>query len=242
MENFWPVFLLATLGSVAGLLGGVFLVWNKKVAGRISLLAIPFAAGVLLAVTFLDVLPEAVDDVGAELALLVVLISIVAAFLFEGFVSHLHHHDGEDSAIGESLPLVIFGDTIHNFIDGLVIAASFLVSPSLGLVVAFATFAHEIPHEMGDFGLMLAGGWGRAKVLMVNFTSSLSTYAGALLGLFLGGGETLGVLLSIAGGVFLYIGASDLLPQVHRGKGGILKKVGLFLLGILVMWGVGKIN
>lgn len=238
-----PILALATLGSVAGLLGGIVLLSKKSWAKGLSIHAIPFAAGVMLAVTFLDLLPEAIEVAEANTVLLIVLVVMVAAFFFEQFFMHLHHHEEHERTLKTSLPLIVAGDTIHNFVDGLAIAAAYLVQPSLGVLVALATFLHELPHEMGDFGLMLAGGWKRAKIITVNVFSALSTYLGAILVLAFSTSfeENLGILLAIAAGLFLYIASSDLLPEVqeeHRDKPW--HQAGLLLAGVVLIWILGQ--
>lgn len=239
METLIPVLGLATIGSLAGLSGGVILLTKKNWGKFLSVHSIPFAAGVMLAVSLLDVLPEAVEEAGPEKVFPIVLAVMVAAFFFEQFFLHLHHHEEHKRTLKNSLPLVVAGDTIHNFIDGLAIAAAYLVEPALGVVVAGATFLHEIPHEMGDFGLMLAGGWSRLRVISVNILSALSTYAGAILIVLFSStlGLDLGVLLAVAGGLFLYIAASDLLPEVEsQDKDNPWHQALLFLAGVVIVW------
>jgi len=128
------------------------------------------------------------------------------------------------------------GDTLHNFIDGVAIAASYLVSPGLGLVAAMSTLLHEVPHEIGDFGILLKAGWKKRKILMVNLLSSLFTVVGALMVYFMNlDRAVVGNLLAVAAGMFLYLGASDFLP--HASEGSSKKKTVLvLLLGVLVMY------
>lgn len=240
MEQFLAIFGLATLGSVLGLAGGILMIARKDWQRFLSVHSIPFAAGVMLAVSLLDVLPEAIEESGAGFVLKVVLVVMVTAFFFEQFLLHLHHHkEHHRTVLKSSLPLVVAGDTIHNFIDGLAIAAAYLVEPSLGILVAVATFLHEVPHELGDFGLMLAAGWAKTKVIMVNLASALATYLGAFTVLVFA--QTfelnLGLLLGIAGGLFLYIGASDLLPEVHEEhRDNPWHQALLFVAGVFLVW------
>lgn len=245
MNNLLPVLGLATIGSIAGLAGGLAILYKKTWAKTISVHAIPFAAGVLLAVSFLDVLPEAIEESGSEDVFKIVLAVMVIAFFLEQFFLHVHHHEKSGRGLVKTaLPLVVVGDSIHNFIDGVAIAAAFLVEPALGVLVAFATFLHEIPHEMGDFGLMLAAGWKRTKIIVVNVFSALATYAGsiAVLATPSFSEQNLGSLLAVAGGIFLYIGASDLLPEAHQERSDSpWHQAILLLLGVLVIWLVGKI-
>lgn len=240
MEQFLAVFGLATLGSVLGLIGGILMLSRASWRKIISVHAIPFAAGVMLSVSLLDVLPEAIEVSNAGFVLKVVLLVMVVAFFFEQFFVHLHHHEEHArTTLTSSMPLVVAGDTIHNFIDGLAIAAAYLVEPSLGVLVAISTFMHEVPHELGDFGLMLTAGWSKTRAILVNLGSALATYLGAFTVLAFAQifEANLGLMLAIAGGLFLYIAASDLLPEVqedHRDKPW--HQGALLLLGVAVMW------
>lgn len=245
MSNLLPILGLATVGSLLGLVGGLAILFNKSWARSISVHAVPFAAGVLLAVSLLDILPEAIEESSSEAVLFIVLLVVVAAFFLEQFFLHVHHHEksGRGSVV-TAIPLVVFGDTVHNFIDGVAIAVSFLVDPTLGILVAFATFLHEIPHEMGDFGLMVAAGWAKGKIILVNLFSALATYAGSLAVLLLPtfSEQNLGSLLAVAGGVFLYIGASDLLPEVGEdGRDSPWHQAALLVTGAAMIWAVTKL-
>ena len=135
-----------------------------------------------------------------------------------------------------SIPLVILGDTIHNFIDGVAIAATYLINPGLGVVTTISTFLHEVPHEIGDFGILLKAGWKKSSIILVNVVSASTTLAGAAFVYFFASGEVIiGTLLAIAAGLFLYLGASDFLPHIH--ENGISRKKGVLalLLGVLLM-------
>ena len=229
---------LSLLGSVAGLIGGViFLIrgsWAKALAAR----AVPFAAGVLLAVSFLDLLPEAVEEYGPR-AFVVILFVFVGLFLVERFLFLLHHHDGEgEHGTKTAVPLVIFGDTIHNFLDGVAIAAAYQITPSLGFLVAIATFLHETPHEIADFAILLSAGWEGKKAFLANLFSALATIPGVFLTYFFAGriegGE--GFLLALAAGLFLYVASTDFLPQAkHASERSSFKNVVFLILGILVI-------
>ena len=130
MSEITVLFLLATLGSVAGLIGGAIFLLKKEWAKGLASRALPLAAGVLLAVSFLELLPEAVEQVG-ETAFVTLLVVFVALFLIERFLFLLHHHDERHSHGSKAaVPMVIFGDTVHNFLDGVAIAAAFVVEPA----------------------------------------------------------------------------------------------------------------
>ena len=234
------ILALAFIGSIAGLIGGVVFLVKKDWARTLCHYAVPFAAGVLLSVSLLHLLPEAVHETG-EAGYLYVLLALLFSFFFEEYFAHLHHHeDRKRTELKAAVPLVIFGDTIHNFIDGVAIAAAYLTDPYFGFVVTLATFLHETPHEIGDFGVLMAAGWSRGKAFLANFFSAMATFPGALVVFFLirDAHEKIGVLLAISAGVFLYLGASDFLPEVGEGEKGVSswKKFALLILGVGIMY------
>lgn len=231
------IILLALLASVLALIGGVVFLFIKPWSKVLARYSVPFAAGVLLTVALVGLLPEAVHAINQS-AFLVVLLAFLATYLFENIACDLHHHH-ETSQRGVdycgSLWLVILGDTIHNFIDGVAIAAAYLANPGLGLITAASTFLHEVPHEIGDFGILLKAGWKRRQILLVNIISALFTVVGGLAVFFLFSQEIIiGYLLAVAAGMFLYLGASDFLP--HAGEDISRKKAIIALLaGVLIM-------
>lgn len=234
------ILALSFIGSIAGLIGGVVFLLRKNWAKVLSLSAVPFAAGVLLSVSLIHLLPEAVHEVG-EAAYSIVLLALLASFFFEQYFAHLHHHEHRrGTMLKTSVPLVLFGDTIHNFIDGVAIAAAFLTDPYFGVVVALATFLHETPHEIGDFGVLMSAGWSRRKTFLANFFSALATFPGALFVFYFvrDAHEKIGILLAISAGVFLYLGASDFLPEVGEGeiKAPAHRQFTLLVLGVLIMF------
>src|SRR5215472_1342922 len=209
--------LVATfIVSAISLIGVVFLF--AKWSERRALLFISFAAGVLLATAFLEMLPEAVarrrDDGNFFVGTLA---AMGTFFLLERFLFGFHTHDDEHRPAAPGY-FVLIGSTVHNFIDGVVIAASFLVSPALGLSTTIAVAAHEIPHEAADFGVLLAAGFSRAAALLLNFASGLVAMLGALWCFrFEGTVEAhLSWFLAATAGMFIYIAASDLIPELHR--------------------------
>jgi zinc and cadmium transporter len=238
------LFLLVSAGSVLALAGGLAFLFIKPLRSTLTKYSMAFASGVLLSVALLGLLPEAVHQLG-EKAFLAALIAFVAVYVFESYFFDLHHHEHEHE--GEqghgfhqlkksSALLVIVGDTVHNFIDGAAIAGAFLVDTGLGQVMAISTFLHEIPHEIGDFGILLKMGYSRKKVILINFFSALSSFIGAALVYFLMADESyLGVLLAITAGMFLYLGASDFLPKVTLKKSSS-KQLLAFLLGCLLIY------
>jgi len=231
--------LQALLGSVIALIGGVVFLYNRKLSSVLEKYSVPFAAGVLVTVSILGLIPEAEHAIG-ESAFWIVLISFLSVYLFEHLFFDIHHHGDEDGHTHDikssSIGLVIFGDTIHNFIDGVAIGAGFLINPNLGLITALSTFLHEVPHEIGDFGILLKAGWKRSKILFVNIISALMTVAGAFTVYIFSNSDLLnGSLMAISAGVFLYLGASDFLPKIDTGGKNKFKSLLPLILGSLVI-------
>jgi zinc and cadmium transporter len=232
MNDLVNIVLLSLLGGAVALVGGMIFLFVKGWSGVLTKYSVPFAAGVLVTVALIGLLPEIAHEVG-EQGFLIVLITFFGAYLFEQFACGLHHHDGDSSSVF----LVVVGDTIHNFIDGVAIAAAYLVNPGLGLVTAVSTLLHEIPHEIGDFGILLRARWRKRKILVVNLVSSLFTVVGALMVYFMNFSEVIvGNLLAVAAGMFLYLGASDFLPHANEGTSK-KKSVLVLLFGALIMYG-----
>ncbi len=232
----WQLIGFSTLGSIGGLIGGIILTFRKKpfTHGQ-SLLMISFAAGVMLATAFLDILPEAgVPNWWAILS------GVVFLFLLEKTLIWYHHHG--DECEGHTPVMITVGDTLHNFIDGIVMGATFLVSPATGMITSLAIMAHEIPHEMADFGVMLSLGWSRTKVILTNLLSASVSILGAVGVYFIGNQieRFLPILLSFAGGMFIYLACSDLIPELHHAhhKAPVknnFTQIIVFGLGILVI-------
>src|SRR3989344_1999131 len=241
--------IYAFIGSIAGLIGGVILLFKKDWAKSLASVSVPLAAGVLLALSLLDLLPEAVEKFG-EKAFGVVLIVFVILFMIERFFFYLHHHQeegekhlGHSHSEGETvIPLIIFGDTIHNFLDGVVIGATYLINPSFGMLVSLSTFLHETPHEIADFGILLNRGWSRRNAFLANLFSSLATFPGAFLTYFYADKieQGVGILIALAAGFFLYVATTDFLPEATHAPRRYLGQQALFLLlGILVIVLIG---
>mgnify|MGYP001569448483 CR=1 FL=1 len=245
------ILFFALVGSVFSLIGGVFLLIKEKKVLKYSHFLAAFAAGTLLGTVFFDLLPEAVEEgrhiveegISGKVDIFFwVLFGILGFFLLERFVHWFHHHQHEyaEENIKPTVPLVILGDSVHNFIDGIAIGATFLVSVPLGIITALAIAAHEIPQEIGDFGILLHKGLERKKVLLVNFFSALAAVVGAVIAFLLGERieASLPILLAITAGFFIYIAASDLIPEIHHEnrKGFAVIETLLMFLGVLLIW------
>jgi zinc and cadmium transporter len=229
--------------SIVSLFLVAILLLHKNFVHKTSFLLVSFAAGALLATGFMDTLKEAVEIAGADVFLWTT-ISIAMFFLIERLFVVIHHHDEDDPAFGDqklriSTAFLMFGDGLHNFIDGMSIAAGFLVSFQLGLVTSIAVFIHEIPHELGDFGILIHKGWSRAGVLWLNAATGLTSVLGAVLAFYLGEyfKNIVPILLSITTANFIYLSATNLLPEIHHKaeKSFALKYTVSFFMGIFLI-------
>jgi zinc and cadmium transporter len=236
MVNYFHLFLLAAFASILALVGGVLFLYNKRLSGVLEKNSIPFAAGVMITVSLLALLPEAVEHLGPS-AYLVMLLAFLGSYAFEHLIFGIHHHaDHDHKGLSSSIPLVVVGDTIHNFIDGVAIGASYLINPSLGLITAISTFMHEVPHEIGDFGILLRSGWKKTKILTLNIISASTTILGAFSMVIFSENESLiGTLLGVAAGIFFYLGAIDFLPRAGHGFPNKLKAAIPMAIGVILM-------
>jgi len=217
MANYGHIIIFSLLGSVFSLIGGIIILSKQKWADKVAKYAMPFAAGALLAAVFLDLLHEGIEEADPGTVLTACLTGVVLFFLAERFLHWFHHHHQHENR-DPKINLIIAGDTIHNALDGVAIAAAFLVSVPTGIVTTIAVAAHEIPQEMGDFGLMLAKGMKRGRVLLVNLVSALATVVFALVTFALGSADRLplGLLIGLSAGFLLYIATSDIIPEIHE--------------------------
>lgn len=217
MTTLTYVILFSILGGVVSLTGAILLLGRKKLATRFAYYATPFAAGALLAAVFLDLLKEGFEQSNTDTVLFATLIGILSFFFAERFLRWFHHHHQHETT-DPAVPLIVAGDTIHNALDGVVIAAAFLISIPTGIVTTLAVAAHEIPQEIGDFGLLLKKGVSRKSVLIINILSAVATVAAAVATYLLGDADKLpiGFLLGLSAGFLLYIALSDIIPLLHE--------------------------
>ena len=233
--------ILATLaGSVVSLVGGLLLLRAKKRRQAAILLTLPFGAGALLAAAFFDLLPEAFELGDPGELLLWTLAGFIFFFLLERSASWFHHHHDHDGSHqnAQQRRLIVVGDIMHNAIDGLAIGAAFLVSIPTGIITAVAVSAHEIPKELGTFALLLSRGWKDKTVIIANLLTAIATVATALLVYSLGSDAHLPVapLLALTAGFFIYVAASDIIPEIHEQphRTGMIQAV-MLLTGIAVV-------
>ena len=218
MSTLVYIIVFSLAGGVLSLSLAALLLLNKKVAAKFASYGMPFAAGALLAAVFLDLLPEGTEQGDPETIYLAALVGILLFFLAERFIRWFHHHHQHAATKDPTVPLLILGDTVHNILDGVAIAAAFLISIPTGIITTLAVAAHEIPQEIGEFGALLGKGMKRGRVLFVNIMSSLVATAAAVFTYFLGQTNTLplGVIFGLSAGFLLYVALSDIIPSLHE--------------------------
>jgi zinc and cadmium transporter len=243
MATYFDVIFFSLLGGLFSLIGGALLLLKKDSAKKIAYYATPFAAGSLLAAVFLDLLPEGVEQEQASTVLAATMVGILLFFIAERFLHWFHHHHDDEDKKDPTTSLIIIGDTLHNALDGVAIASAFLINVPTGIVTTIAVALHEIPQEIGDFGLLLSKGMKRGRVLWFNVFSALATTVAAVLTFALGESEKLpvGLLLGLSAGFLLYIALSDILPSLHAKADNsqlLHTQTVLLLLGVMVV-GIG---
>lgn len=241
--------LYGLIGSVFSLVGGFVVLWRSEQVKKIMSSLLAFAAAAFLGVSFLDLLPDAVEAVSEPHFIFIAFLAGLSVFftlervLMKYLPHHAHDGDKHDDHT-ESLPaLIIIGDVAHNFLDGLAIAIAYIANPALGLTTALAVAAHEVPQEIGDFAVLLDRGWSKKKIIWANICSSLAAFIGILVGYTAAQAFTVWLPYLLAGvaGIFTYIALSDLIPEVHHRAGHrhiyrvLLPFIfGLFLVGFIL--------
>ena len=251
----WIIIFSLFGGVLSVLAASVFLLLPEPGRSRILPHMVSFAIGALLGAAFLGLLPHALESpyiTDAHDITFTVLIGVLTFFVLEKLViwRHCHHlecevhgSDEQHSHTHGHAPagtLVLIGDAVHNFVDGVLIAAAFLTDIHLGIVTALAVAAHEIPQEVGDFAILLQSGFSRTKALVFNILSSLTTVLGALLAYYsLSSAQAyLPFILAIAASSFIYIAVADLIPGLHKQTAisESVKQIALISAGVLVVY------
>lgn len=231
--------------SFASFVGVVTLGLNEARLRSILLHLVGFSAGALLGDVFLHLLPEMADAGFGVKEGAYFLVGILVFYILERFILWHHSHSSHDESIHSSVYLTTIGDSLHNFIDGLVIAASFLVDVNLGIATTIAVVFHEIPQEIGQFAILLHGGWSKKKAVLYNFLSALTSVAGAVVVVLFARNieEAPSFLLAFAGASFIYIALSDIFPELHKEestKKSIVQFIwligGVVLMGALLLF------
>lgn len=239
---FW-VLVFSLLGSVLSVLAAAtYLLLPERIREKSPDYLISFAIGMLLGAGFLHLLPEALAQArdSAQGLMGTALVAILVFFVLEkGLIWRHHHHHGAheegcDHIPGPTGTLILIGDSFHNFLDGVLIAAAFLHDASLGVVTALAVIAHEVPQELGDFAILIHSGYSRARALVFNLLTSLAMIVGAVLAWYALGQMTAFIpyLLTFTAASFLYVAVSDLMPALNRRIGMRESLVQLTLIGV----------
>jgi zinc and cadmium transporter len=204
--------------SLFSLVGAVSFGLSKNLISKLSIFLVAFSTGALLGGAFFHLLPEALTEGESIAPFVYLIIGISTFYLMERFLKWHHCHKDGKCEVHTFTYMSLFGDGVHNFIDGLVIVSAFHVSPEVGLATTIAVASHEIPQELGDFGILIHGGFSRAKAILWNLGSALTAVLGVLVGYFiLNNIENFSlILLPFAAGGFIYISMSDLIPELHK--------------------------
>ncbi|KKP33015.1 MAG: hypothetical protein A2312_01150 [Candidatus Staskawiczbacteria bacterium RIFOXYB2_FULL_32_9] len=216
-----------------------FLILKKDVLPKITLFLVSLSAGALIGGAFLHLLPEASESMDINIVFFITMLAFVLFFFIEK-VLHWHHcHKGECN-IHTYGYMSLIGDSIHNFIDGLIIAGAFLLDIKIGIATTLAIALHEIPQEIGDFGVLIHAGFEKIKALTLNYIVALMVVIGGILGYFVSfySENITTYLIPFAAGGFIYIAASDLMPEARKEK-NLKKSIVSFLFfitGILLMY------
>lgn len=233
-------YLSVIIVSLISLVGAISLPLSEKKLQSFLIYFVSFSAGAMLGDVFIHLLPEVTEEAGFTLEISAyILIGIMTTFIIEKFIHWKHHTDPAHNHAHPVTALTLIGDSVHNFIDGLVIGASYLVSFPVGLATTLAVILHEIPQEIGNFGILIHGGYTRTRALWFNFLTALTAVLGTTIALFIGNQMSKSVVLlsAFAAGNFIYIAASDLIPEMHK-EVSVKKSLIQFLtmlLGIGVM-------
>lgn len=239
--NLIYVLLATSVISLGGLIGIIFLWVRKNRLDRWLHGLVAVSAGVLLGVTFFSLLPEASHTMPVEQMFGIFLIFFLAMFLVEKILHwhHCHKPDCQTHSIGY---MNLIGDGIHNFVDGMLIASAFQVSPTLGLTTTIAVAIHEIPQEISDYGVLLYSGFSKKKALLANFGVALTAVGGGIFGL-IATSLIVGItpyLLLLAAASFFYIASSDLMPELRKVNSAkqLVIRFSLLIAGVVLMYGL----
>lgn len=231
------VLIFSLLGSVGAIIvSSLFLLFPDKIKQLIVPCFISYATGTLLGAAFLGLIPHALEHISATFALATVLGGIIIFFILEKLVIWRHCHNEACEAHGAAGPLILVGDALHNFGDGVAIAAAFLGSIPLGIATSLAVIAHEIPQEAGDFAILLNSGYSRKRAFSYNIISSLTALAGAVITYFVVAQIKVltPYIMAFSAASFIYIAIADLFPYLHQHvhPSQSIRQLALILAGI----------
>lgn len=235
MPVFLWILLSGILMSLIALVGAVTLVLKESTLQRILLPLVALSAGSLIGGAFFYMIPTALETVGDAVLVGILVVAGFTTFLTLEQLLHWHHcHRAEADCRKPVTYLILIGDALHNFLGGLAIAGTFLIDVRLGIVSWLAAAAHEVPQELGDFAVLVHGGWSKHRALLLNFLSALTFLAGSLIAYAVSFAIDVIWLVPFAAGNFIYIGASDLVPEIkqHPNARANLVHLAAFLGGV----------
>jgi zinc and cadmium transporter len=244
MSVFISILIATFLISLISFVGALTLFLKEKTLDKILLILVALSAGALLGGAFFDLVPEAITKAGPgenslSAVFLYLILGFCAFFVLEKFIKWHHHHSISHPEIKSFSYLILVSDGIHNFIDGLIIAGAFVASFPIGLATTIAVIFHEIPHELGNYGVLVYGGFKKIKALFFNFASAVFAILGGIFGFLLSEQMSgyAAFLLPFAAGGFIYIAASDLIPRINEEENSKKSLVHfmVFLTGIAIM-------
>ena len=230
------------LVSLVSLVGILSLLLNDKRLAKILLYMVSFSAGSLFGTAFIHLIPEAIEgNSSGTLVSVLIIFGLLSSFAVERFLQWRHCHIPTSTDHPHSFAYMnLFGDAVHNLIDGLIIGGSYIVSIPIGIATTLAVIFHEIPQEIGDFGVLLYGGFSKRKALWLNFLIALTAISGALVAIILSSvlESFIPLLIPFAAGNFIYIAGSDLIPEIRKDtrepKKAALQMIAI-VIGVVVM-------
>lgn len=236
METLLWILLMTFINGLIAFSGAFSLFLSNKNLKKITIFFVSFSIGALLGGAFFHFIPESLEKLSIIKTSLLILAGILIFFIAEKILHWHHCHNGKCEHVYTYL--MLYGDAIHNFIDGLIIAGSFFISIPFGVITSLLIMSHELPQEIADFGVLIHGGMKKSKALLYNFLAQLTAVLGGILGFFFLSLKDYSIyLLPIAAGGFLYIAVGDLIPEVFKEKNKIKTIINLILiiLGLLVL-------
>ena len=252
IANQFLIFIATGIVCLFSLSGIFALSLKEKTLHSILFFLIAFSAGSILGAAFFDLLPEAMEMMDESVVFIYIALGFVAFYFLERFIywyhGHGHYsdiieHEDERAATKGFAYLNIIGDAIHNFIDGMIIAASFTVGAHVGVATTVAVIFHELPQEMGDYGILIYAGFEKTRALMLNFAAALSVVVGGIFASFYL--ETVeafsGTLIAFSAGAFIYLAASELIPELKEEEDfrrAVIQFI-IFIVGLVLIWYLG---
>jgi len=210
---------------------------SKRNLEKIILPLVSFATGALLGGALFHFIPESLEKLQVTKTLSIIIFGFISFYLIEKIL-HWHHCHGKRGVCKHQFTyLILYGDSIHNFIDGLIIAGAFITSTPLGIITSLLILIHELPQEIGDFGVLVYGGLSKTRALIYNFLAQLTAVLGGILGFFFLSIDQAFFLLPFAAGGFIYIAVMDLIPEIfkEKSKEKLILNILAIILGLLIL-------